>query len=524
MSRKVSAARERASLAREKGDYRALVRAYAELEELEPSDGDWPKRAADCHRRLGEDEKRLWALQRAADRYGRSGFVLKAVAVCKLILSIDPNHTQTQQQLAELHGRRRMGIDRVGAGRRAFTTPATAPDIPKAPSAPTLEAPPPSPAHHSAPLHDTPERDIAAAALAQPQISQEEIAIRSPSSRPSIPPGEPLERVSLHEMVPGSARVDDGEAGAVYEIPLDEIEIIVDIDGPEAEPESSVETAAKELLPQVPLFSELEEQSLASLITKVELMEAPKGSKVYEKGDRADCLFVIASGQVSLIAPGPPRVELGRLEEGEFFGIMGLLSDELRASNALVTEDSELLVITRQVLSELVDAHPTVLMAFLRFVRERLVQRLVLTSPLFAPFAGGERRALASRFHFLEVEAGSPLIEQEQKAAGLFVLLSGRADVTRVGGEGERELAQLGAGDVFGEMSLLSNQPAFGTVRMRTGGYALRLDSKDFRELIMTHPQVLIFVGELADERKRQNAAVVAGEEQYEEVSLGDLL
>jgi hypothetical protein len=38
-----------------------------------------------------------------------------------------------------------------------------------------------------------------------------------------------------------------------------------------------------------------------------------------------------------------------------------------------------------------------------------------------------------------------------------------------------------------------------------------------FREIIMTHPQVLMFVGDLADQRRRENAAIIDGTADYAE-------
>ena len=78
--------------------------ALAELEKLDPSEPDWPRRAAECHRVLGQAKAQVEALGRAAERYMVQGLVPKAIATCKVILSIDPKHTETQQRLAALHG------------------------------------------------------------------------------------------------------------------------------------------------------------------------------------------------------------------------------------------------------------------------------------------------------------------------------------------------------------------------------------------------------------------------------------
>jgi CRP-like cAMP-binding protein len=66
-------------------------------------------------------------------------------------------------------------------------------------------------------------------------------------------------------------------------------------------------------------------------------------------------------------------------------------------------------------------------------------------------------------------------------------------------------------------MSLLTQEPAVATVRATGKSFALELPARAFREVIMTHPQVLMFVGDVADARRRQNAAIVGGEVDYSE-------
>src|SRR6187397_1989496 len=50
--------------ATESDDPRRALAAFAALENLEPYEPNWPRRAADCHRTLGESEQRLEALGR----------------------------------------------------------------------------------------------------------------------------------------------------------------------------------------------------------------------------------------------------------------------------------------------------------------------------------------------------------------------------------------------------------------------------------------------------------------------------
>src|SRR5262249_2802678 len=150
-----------------------------------------------------------------------------------------------------------------------------------------------------------------------------------------------------------------------------------------------------------------------------------------------------------------------------------------------------LLSLDRRAVWELIQEYPAALEVLLRFLRDRLIATLIGTSPLFLPFAGPERRDLANRFQFLEIEAGARVIDQGKTSDGLYVLLCGAAEVSRNDKGARRQLAVLGRGDLFGEISVLTGEPAIATVSARVKCLALKMPVRDFREVIMTHPHVL---------------------------------
>jgi acetate kinase len=125
---------------------------------------------------------------------------------------------------------------------------------------------------------------------------------------------------------------------------------------------------------------------------------------------------------------------------------------------------------------------------------------LAETSPLFAPFTALERIGLAARFHFLEIDEGLRIIDDGGKSPGLFVLLSGEANAVASG----QIVARLESGDTFGEISLITNQPATASIVAVSKSFVFYLPRSDFSEIIMTHPQVLEHLSSLAEARMRE--------------------
>jgi len=108
--------------------------------------------------------------------------------------------------------------------------------------------------------------------------------------------------------------------------------------------------------------------------------------------------------------------------------------------------------------------------------------------PLFARLTDDALAHLADASTEFEVPAGRVLVEIGQPGAGLFVLQEGRAVVDLPhGGE-----VELGPGEFFGEMSLLTDDPHSARVRAKTELRGLAIARRDFTTLLAAHPQVAV--------------------------------
>lgn len=512
---------EALALVRSGHDKKALLR-FAELEELEPNEPDWPRRTAECHRVLGNSKEQVEALGRAAERYMSQGLVPKAIATCKVILSIDPRHTETQQRLGTLVG---------SAPARTFESPPK-----RAPAEPPRQS-------HPAPIVSQPPPEVRIEVPRAPRLEEvlrmrRAAALRSPPEpRPDAPKHEV---VALEVPLPaefGDTELPTDPLGRALEVqapsapapslPATEefgtkIEPVYRPNGkpsgmfrisfPEPVPGPTVVDArqrAQNALPTTPLFSELHPDGLARVIEDARLVQHEAGAVVYRAGDPSDALYVIVNGAVSVFADGEPRLEITRLGDGEVFGETALVGNELRLTTVEATERTELLAIDRKLIAELLISEPRTLRVALRFLRERLVQALALTNPLFTILSKSQRRVFAERFEFLQVDRDSLLVEQGTPSPGLYVLLCGRATVLRREEDDDHVLSVLKAGDIFGEGSLVTGEPEIADVRSEGKTFALRLPEWGFQDMCEDHPEVLEYLTLLAGTRREQNRALL---------------
>ncbi|MFY1828290.1 cyclic nucleotide-binding domain-containing protein [Myxococcus fulvus] len=260
-------------------------------------------------------------------------------------------------------------------------------------------------------------------------------------------------------------------------------------------------------LPTIPLFSDLPRDAFIELFERCPLRRFSAGERIIEQGSHGDAFYVICEGQARVFRmDAERRVELAVLEGGAFFGEMAILSGAPRtASVEAASEDTQLLEISAPVLASLSRSHPQVAAALKKFVRQRLLTNVMNTSALFRPFNRKDRRTLVERFRARDVERGDVIIRDGDQTDGLYVLLSGEVEVHKDG----HLLTRLKEGDLFGEISLLQKTPATATVTAGRHTTLLRLPRADFDALISSHPQILVLISELSDERLRRTEQVL---------------
>jgi len=109
-----------------------------------------------------------------------------------------------------------------------------------------------------------------------------------------------------------------------------------------------------------------------------------------------------------------------------------------------------------------------------------------LQSGVFSRLPAANIEQMFKRMVGLDVEAGDTIIEQGAEGDYYYLIEHGTAIVSRATdlNEGLEVLAELGEGEAFGEEALASDNKRSATVTMKTDGRLLRLNKKDFVELL----------------------------------------
>ena len=271
------------------------------------------------------------------------------------------------------------------------------------------------------------------------------------------------------------------------------------------------ETVKKAEVPKTPLFSDLAADELAYLSQKVNVLQLSGGSTIFNEGDSGESIFIITHGEVKILSKDSKgeEVEVARLKEGDFFGEFAYFSHSKRQASAVAAVDTEILELTRDILSNVTEKHPRINEVLLNFYKERVADKLMATSQLFRDLSAKDRSEILQKLSFQTFEPGTLIIQEKCPGDYLYLIKSGKADVATWGEGQEMLLATIGEGEFFGEISLVTGAPRTASVRARTAMEAMRLSKADLDEIASRHPGIKNVIAEMIKKRAEDTIRTV---------------
>jgi CRP/FNR family transcriptional regulator, cyclic AMP receptor protein len=123
--------------------------------------------------------------------------------------------------------------------------------------------------------------------------------------------------------------------------------------------------------------------------------------------------------------------------------------------------------------------------------------------PLLSGLSRRELREVVDASQEMQFPRGSTIAQEGSRAADLYVILEGHADVS-IGGRRRR---RLDPGDYFGEMSVIDGGPRTATVSAGSNLLVLRVPGRAFRRLLESNAKIATkLLLELAGRLRRGDA------------------
>ncbi|MEQ8662912.1 MAG: cyclic nucleotide-binding domain-containing protein, partial [Gammaproteobacteria bacterium] len=252
---------------------------------------------------------------------------------------------------------------------------------------------------------------------------------------------------------------------------------------------SALKSAPEGLPETLTPLCQLSPASRARLLEAAQYLHVERGSYVFREGDMDDCTIYLLEGTLELasgdqvlrhIAGGTPEADspLAQLQP--------------RQMSARALSEVALLRLPRAHFAECVQrelgaaADAAVQVDEIDSAEEDDWMTRMLRSKLFAQLPASNIHRIFSLLESIDVPAGEYVVRQDEPGDYYYIVVSGRAEVTRASSPGapRYRLALIGAGDAFGEEALVGDGKRNASVRMLTPGQLARLAKRDFVDLI----------------------------------------
>ncbi|MEB3166042.1 MAG: mechanosensitive ion channel family protein [Cyanobacteriota bacterium] len=140
-----------------------------------------------------------------------------------------------------------------------------------------------------------------------------------------------------------------------------------------------------------------------------------------------------------------------------------------------------------------------------RDLTEARCRQLLAANPLFSALSEEALDQVVASGQTVSYAAGEAIVEEGAQGESLYQVLRGRVSVLKRMDDGQAlRVAELGPGQVFGEMTLFQDTPRSATVRALVECRLLRVGRSGLRELMEQDPTLLEKVAALVSERRAE--------------------
>jgi cAMP-dependent protein kinase regulator len=257
--------------------------------------------------------------------------------------------------------------------------------------------------------------------------------------------------------------------------------------------EKCQEAKPRHPFPQIPLFSELQDQELQSLVSQVRVKTFQNEETICQDGDPGDSLMIISRGKVGIFKQALKGQEglIRSLKEGDFFGEFGFFTDQKRHASVRALTESEVFEISREGLNEIISAHPRIHEVLYSLYKERVLDLFLSVSPLFTSLSAPERDEVFKRFQLISVPEETVIFNGGDPPRSLYLIRSGEVEIFIRNPKGEKViLANLESGDFFGEIGPLFNKPRMASAKTIQPSELLELKKEDLETCLYQFPQI----------------------------------
>jgi small-conductance mechanosensitive channel/CRP-like cAMP-binding protein len=136
----------------------------------------------------------------------------------------------------------------------------------------------------------------------------------------------------------------------------------VQVERPMRSKQQEVQSTARQILRQQPLFKSFTDDQLDALLPRGQLSSFGRGEKVIEQGANGDSMFILVKGEANVVVNRNGfDTHVASLNSGDCFGEMSLLTGERRSASVIAKSDCEVVEIGKPILANSLKENPELL-------------------------------------------------------------------------------------------------------------------------------------------------------------------
>jgi CRP-like cAMP-binding protein len=246
-----------------------------------------------------------------------------------------------------------------------------------------------------------------------------------------------------------------------------------------------------------------------------EQVRAKKNEIIFDAGDPADRLFVIARGSVAIRQVDENNKERTVCERKscECFGQIALQHKTLRTAKVMALERTHFITLSRRAF----EAHKNsrwmqVLQNFLEDTTTQIIVEKLKDVPFLRSTPQVKLELLSTLFRCIAKQEGEVICQEGEQGDSFYILMDGHARVTikdKTGGDDSQVVHTMGPGSYFGEMALVQNTPRAATVQATERCFLLVLAMSDFSNFLALAPSVKDQMLQMVTERSAANIKAI---------------
>ena len=245
-----------------------------------------------------------------------------------------------------------------------------------------------------------------------------------------------------------------------------------------------VDDVLEKIRKSVPLLKMLSALQLRELVLESNILLPEPGEVIFNRNDYSTTFFFIVEGELDVLID-EDNIPDATLKAGEFFGEMALISGRRRSGTVRAKTRCVLIETPRRVMQKLIGSVQS-----MRRMLDEVAIKTAVHIGIGLSLSEKDLNDIASNATLKNYAAGEELFHEGDEADGLYLIQRGSVTVSHMIGGREVVLYYLAAGHYVGEMSLVSGEPRYATVRAAIETQAVLIEASRMRDIIAHNPKI----------------------------------